>query len=133
MQVNPGLHGWVRVLQSSMSRTDREKWSEIKERRDNSKGTNPRCERPEGGSLATLLYQSMHTSHSCILLDNFVVCVSDIFSFFSYLRAFHLHTSNSGIGCLNMPQFLPLGANSTTSVCAGGGQRIGFYPPLCSP
>ena len=32
-----------------------------------------------------------------------------------------------------MPQFLPLGANSTVSVCTGGGQRIGFYPPLHSP
>lgn len=86
----------------------------------------------------TMLWcQSKHTSHTCIPLDNFVVCVhvcvSDIFSILSFLKAFLLPSFYIGVCCLDVPQFLPLGANSTASVCTAGGQRIGFYPPLCNP
>lgn len=96
------------------------------------KGTNAGHERPEGSSLATLWYQSKHTSYSCIPLKLCCLCVWH-FPNFSRFSEHFLHFFYRGVGCLDMPQFLPLGANSTASVCTGGGQRIGFYPPLYSP
>lgn len=63
-----------------------------------------------------------------------LLCVCLTFSRFSHFSEHYFYTPfYRGVGCLDMPQFLPLGANSTASVCSGGGQRIGFYPPLCSP
>lgn len=147
MQLNPGLHGWVKAPHSSTSGiADTTGGRKIRFKKGRRRGK-PQRHKDKGpetrvqlfSHTVQLWYQSNHTSHSCIPLDNFVVvlcvcmCVPEIFSIFSFLRAFLSRSFYSGVFCLDMPQFLPLGANSTASVCTGGGHRIGFYPPFAAP
>lgn len=136
MQLNAGLQGWAEAPHSSMSVKMWQSETKINERCQNTEGGRSEGEKFRARDCGRgSFYVIIKATHITQLLpwDEFVASVSDIFSIFSFLRALLLQSLYRDVGCLYMPQFLPLEANSTASVCTRGGQSIAFYPPLCSP
>lgn len=133
MQLKPGPHGWVKAPHSSTSATGGEDRDKGKKRKA-PKHKDEAPEQPLFSHTVLSIVQRNHTSHSCIPLDNFVVCVSLTFAWFSHFSEHFFYTTFIvASAALTCPSSYPWGLIPWLQFVLEEDRGLAFIHPFAAP